>query len=599
MMTTLDLGSSGRFAPRSGGSRTPSWFVSALGVSVLLFAGMPGCVPDPRPGADATGAAEPDPDGATVADVGGDGDVETDSESGAPPYASGRACPAGAAPITVFGPEIFTRAAGTPTRELREFMASRPGATYTIMIYNGEADGRSAGDRQRISSATIEVNGSTVVGPDRFSMDVRYICHPIDGVAPGRNELAIELRSRPGSFLKLWIVETLTARPLSELDFSAISPATCGGRPRGAALTASGVVVGVDPAERLAPGRLIIRFEDDVLPPSGVVPAGLAAIGVQRIERLSPREPLVALTFCGEADVIRLARELDAVPGVAWASTDPVVKLDREITVAEAWNLQATNAEGAWSASAGDEPVPVAVFDTGFDLTDPDLANRLWTNPVECPGGVCTPGDLTMVAGEPTVPGFPAYDDDQDCLVDEDSNGETRYVTDEARSGGPCRLVPHCCGESPCTDTSCPPPYLHMNGDWRTTPYARPLAADDDENGFEDDFHGADFAAGDGDPDAGGPWHATWVSGVVAAEHGNDRGVLGVCPNCRLIAVELPMTTIPQPAAGNWLSALPDLLAYARHAGARAVNMSWGGYESNARLAGGGPVLDDIVLPAV
>ena len=49
------------------------------------------------------------------------------------------------------------------------------------------------------------------------------------------------------------------------------------------------------------------------------------------------------------------------------------------------WALRATNARAAWPTTLGDG-VPVAVLDSGLDLSNPDLADNVWTNPGEVPG---------------------------------------------------------------------------------------------------------------------------------------------------------------------------------------------------------------------
>ncbi|MGK5087726.1 S8 family serine peptidase [Bdellovibrionota bacterium FG-2] len=51
------------------------------------------------------------------------------------------------------------------------------------------------------------------------------------------------------------------------------------------------------------------------------------------------------------------------------------------------WGLKITDAQRAWDISKGDKNVVVAVIDTGVDLTHPDLADNIWTNPGEVPAG--------------------------------------------------------------------------------------------------------------------------------------------------------------------------------------------------------------------
>jgi subtilisin family serine protease len=84
------------------------------------------------------------------------------------------------------------------------------------------------------------------------------------------------------------------------------------------------------------------------------------------------------------------ARRLRQLPGVRWvepnrrfsassisAPTDPLF--------GQQWALRSARVPAAWSTATGGE-VPVAVLDSGIDLSNPDLAGNLWTNPGEVPG---------------------------------------------------------------------------------------------------------------------------------------------------------------------------------------------------------------------
>ena len=78
---------------------------------------------------------------------------------------------------------------------------------------------------------------------------------------------------------------------------------------------------------------------------------------------------------------------------------DPILPtaLPNDPSFAQEWSLQNTgqsggtagidvNATQAWDISTGSRSVVVAVIDSGIDLTHPDLAANLWTNPGEIAG---------------------------------------------------------------------------------------------------------------------------------------------------------------------------------------------------------------------
>jgi subtilisin family serine protease len=84
------------------------------------------------------------------------------------------------------------------------------------------------------------------------------------------------------------------------------------------------------------------------------------------------------------------ARRLRRLPSVRWvernrrfrpsgltAPSDPLF--------GRQWALRSARVRGAWLSTVGGE-VPVAVLDSGIDLSNPDLAPNLWTNRAELPG---------------------------------------------------------------------------------------------------------------------------------------------------------------------------------------------------------------------
>ncbi len=117
---------------------------------------------------------------------------------------------------------------------------------------------------------------------------------------------------------------------------------------------------------------------------------------------------------------------------------------------------------------------------------------------------------------------------------------------------------------------------------WVNTKELRGLAGvDDDNNGCIDDIYGCDFSNFDGDPfpDQGANYdHGTHVAGLVGAVRNNSKGITGVAPNVKLMALKAFNTN------GATLSSLISSVYYAADMGADILNCSWGatGSFSNA-----------------
>ena len=99
---------------------------------------------------------------------------------------------------------------------------------------------------------------------------------------------------------------------------------------------------------------------------------------------------------------------------------------------------------------------------------------------------------------------------------------------------------------------------------------------DDDGNGFVDDVHGVDVLSQpsnhNGDPqDAHG--HGTHVAGIIAAEGGNNQGIVGVAYNTKIMAIKAAQYS------GVLTSAdIAEAILYSVEHGADVINMSFGGY---------------------
>ena len=99
---------------------------------------------------------------------------------------------------------------------------------------------------------------------------------------------------------------------------------------------------------------------------------------------------------------------------------------------------------------------------------------------------------------------------------------------------------------------------------------------DDDNNGFIDDIRGWDFSSffnekpRDNDPmdDVG---HGTHVAGTIAAVGNNGKGIIGVAPKAKIMALKAGDDE------GFYAANLADSIKYGVDMGAKVINMSWGG----------------------
>jgi subtilisin family serine protease len=115
---------------------------------------------------------------------------------------------------------------------------------------------------------------------------------------------------------------------------------------------------------------------------------------------------------------------------------------------------------------------------------------------------------------------------------------------------------------------------------WTNTGEIQSNGLDDDLNGHVDDVNGWDFANNDATLLSANHFegydHGTHVAGTIAAvreDNGTNDGVVGVCPDCKIMALK-----IARDSDGAFaLSAEIAALAYAESEGAKIANMSLGG----------------------
>src|SRR6266516_3873665 len=112
------------------------------------------------------------------------------------------------ASFLVFGLERFIRSGGTPVTETRHFTTSATAAApYRMCIVNGNANGT-----QRISSATIMVNGVSVVTQSELNQHVGGLMKEV--TLQRDNTITISLNATPGSFIDLCFNATDVTPPV-------------------------------------------------------------------------------------------------------------------------------------------------------------------------------------------------------------------------------------------------------------------------------------------------------------------------------------------------------------------------------------------------
>ncbi|MGH2959907.1 MAG: S8 family peptidase, partial [Solirubrobacterales bacterium] len=113
---------------------------------------------------------------------------------------------------------------------------------------------------------------------------------------------------------------------------------------------------------------------------------------------------------------------------------------------------------------------------------------------------------------------------------------------------------------------------------WTNTTEIPGNRVDDDNNGFIDDVHGADWVERDGNPsDPGG--HGTHVAGTIAAVAGNNFGASGVAPGAKL----MPLRFLDANGSGTVSDAIAAV-EYAIVNRADVINASWGGPDMSPPL---------------
>ncbi len=134
--------------------------------------------------------------------------------------------------FTVYGPRRFERSSGTPVTVTENFMIpSTASSPYTLYLINGDWDGT-----ERVSSATVTVNGVVVIDQNDLNQQVAYLLRSV--TLTTNNTIDVRLSSQPKSY----IIIGITATDLTAPRLTVTSPAE-GFITNASSITVSGTVL--------------------------------------------------------------------------------------------------------------------------------------------------------------------------------------------------------------------------------------------------------------------------------------------------------------------------------------------------------------------
>src|SRR4030042_4110828 len=100
--------------------------------------------------------------------------------------------------LTIYGPRKCICNTGDPVLVTETFSAPSPTACYNLIVFNGEAG------KNRVSSATVKINGIEIIGENDFNQQVEKIERSIR--LESNNNISVKLRSVPLSFITVSII---------------------------------------------------------------------------------------------------------------------------------------------------------------------------------------------------------------------------------------------------------------------------------------------------------------------------------------------------------------------------------------------------------
>jgi subtilisin family serine protease/putative cell wall-binding protein len=121
--------------------------------------------------------------------------------------------------------------------------------------------------------------------------------------------------------------------------------------------------------------RIIVKLKEGYMPDWKDY-----GLSVDQNELALSKRGIYVVNAAEGADVMAIARQLTALPGVEYAQPDYVYEVDlgtNDEYYLKQWGLEEINAIKAWGINPGSPKVTVAVLDTGVDAHHPDLEGRV------------------------------------------------------------------------------------------------------------------------------------------------------------------------------------------------------------------------------
>lgn len=134
----------------------------------------------------------------------------------------------------LLGPKKYQRTSGSPNTYTDTFQAAA--GSGSLIIHNGDSAGNN-----RVSSAVIYLNGKTIFSPSDFNQKVYNLQKSVQ-LNSGTNAIVIELRSKPGSYITVAVVD------MRSIDLTITSPSD-GASVIGSSVMVKGTVVNYAGAE--------------------------------------------------------------------------------------------------------------------------------------------------------------------------------------------------------------------------------------------------------------------------------------------------------------------------------------------------------------